>query len=147
MGRKVLCVCVGNRSRSPMMQALLQQHLGKSFVVESAGVWRKAVGASANSRSIMVMQERGIDLTPHVGRWVGDVPLTDYSHIVCVDEQAAADVRALLPSGADTSIMIANAGGGGIPDPYELGIEGYRACLALLDTVMPIVASEIVKPR
>jgi protein-tyrosine-phosphatase len=130
-----------------MMQALLQQHLGKSFVVESAGVWRKAVGASANSRSIMVMQERGIDLTPHVGRWVGDVPLTDYSHIVCVDEQAAADVRALLPSGADTSIMIANAGGGGIPDPYELGIEGYRACLALLDTVMPIVASEIVKPR
>jgi protein-tyrosine-phosphatase len=130
-----------------MMQALLQQHLGKSFVVESAGVWRKAAGAPANSRSIMVMKERGLDLTPHIGRWVGDLQLTDYSHIICVDELAAVDVRALRPSEADTTIMIANAGGGGIPDPYELGIEGYRACLALLDTVMPIVASEIVKPR
>jgi protein-tyrosine-phosphatase len=130
-----------------MMQVLLQQHLGKSFVVESAGVWRKASGAPANSRSIMVMQERGLDLTPHIGRWVGDVRLTDYSHIVCVDEQAAADVRALLPSDANTTIVVANAGGGGIPDPYELGIEGYRACLALLDTVMPAIASEIMKPR
>ena len=71
----------------------------------------------------------------------------DYSHIVCVDEQAADGVRALLPSQADTTIMVANASGGGIPDPYELGIEGYRACLALLDTVMPAVVSEIMKPR
>jgi len=129
-----------------MMQALLQQHLGKSFVVESAGVWRKAAGAPANSRSDMVMQERGLDLTPHIGRWVGDIRLTGYSHIVCVDEQAAADVRALLPSQADTTIVVANADGGGIPDPYELGLEGYRACLALLDAVMPNVASEIAGP-
>lgn len=130
-----------------MMQALLQQHLGTSFVVESAGVWRKASGAPANSRSIMVMKERGIDLTPHVGRWVGDVQLTDYSHIVCVDEQAADDVCALLPSQANPTIVVANADGGGIPDPYELGLEGYRACLALLDTVMPSVAFEIAAPH
>jgi len=38
MVKKVLCVCVGNISRSPMMQALLQQHLGAAFLVESAGV-------------------------------------------------------------------------------------------------------------
>lgn len=35
---KVLCVCVGNLSRSPMMQAVLQQQLGVAFRVESAGV-------------------------------------------------------------------------------------------------------------
>ena len=43
MMEKVLCVCVGNISRSPMMQAVLQQHLGASFLVESAGV-RKELG-------------------------------------------------------------------------------------------------------
>jgi len=35
---KILCVYVGNISRSPMMQAVLQQHLGASFLVESAGL-------------------------------------------------------------------------------------------------------------
>lgn len=123
-----------------MMQALLQQQLGESFVVESAGIWRKASGAPANARSIMVMNERGIDLTPHVGRWAGEVQLTDYSHVVCVDDEVADHVRALLPSEAGTTVVVANAGGGGIPDPYELGIEGYRTCLALLDEVMPSVA-------
>ena len=38
MMEKFLCVCVGNISRSPMMQAVLQQHLGANFLVESAGV-------------------------------------------------------------------------------------------------------------
>ena len=31
---KVLCVCLGNISRSPMMQAVLQQQLGAGFRVE-----------------------------------------------------------------------------------------------------------------
>jgi protein-tyrosine phosphatase len=126
-----------------MMQALLQQQLGESYVVESAGIWDKASGARANARSIMVMKERGIDLTPHVGRSATEVRLTDYSHIICVDEEVADGVRALLPSEASTTVVIANAGGGGIPDPYELGIEGYRTCLALLDEVIPSVASGI----
>jgi protein-tyrosine-phosphatase len=32
MMEKVLCVCVGNISRSPMMQTVLQQHLGAAFL-------------------------------------------------------------------------------------------------------------------
>lgn len=89
------------------------------------------------------MKERGVDLTRHISRWAGDVRLTDYGHIICVDEQVADGVRALLPSEAGTTVVVVNAGGGGIPDPYALGMEGYRACLALLDKTMPIVASGI----
>lgn len=32
---RVLCVRTGNVSRSPMMQAVLQQHLGADFLVEA----------------------------------------------------------------------------------------------------------------
>jgi hypothetical protein len=39
--------------------------------------------------------------------------------------------------------MVANEHHGGIPDPYELGLAGYRDCLALLDEVMPRVAQHI----
>jgi protein-tyrosine-phosphatase len=33
MVKKVLCGCGGNISRSPMMQAVPQQHLGAAFLV------------------------------------------------------------------------------------------------------------------
>eukprot|EP01041_Mallomonas_annulata_P030449 gene30449-52583_t len=49
---RVLCVCVGNISRSPMMQSVLQQHLGADFQVESAGVDRALAGRPANHRSV-----------------------------------------------------------------------------------------------
>ena len=39
--------------------------------------------------------------------------------------------------------MVANEHRGGIPDPYEHGLAGYRDCLALLDEVMPHVARRI----
>jgi hypothetical protein len=39
--------------------------------------------------------------------------------------------------------MVANEDQGGIPDPYEFGLAGYRNCLALLDQVMPQVAKQI----
>ena len=40
-------------------------------------------------------------------------------------------------------MLVANEHQGGIPDPYGLGLSGYRDCLALLDHVMPGVAKQI----
>ena len=139
---KVLCVCVGNISRSPMMQAVLQQYLGATFLVESAGISRELAGRPANHRSVACMKERGVDLSGHVSRWIGDLELNRYGWIVCVGHAEADKVRSLL--GADsTRVIVANADHGGIPDPYELGMEGYRDCVALLDEVMPLVAQHI----
>jgi protein-tyrosine phosphatase len=136
---KVLCVCGGNISRSPMMQAVLQHHLGAAFLVESAGVREELAGRPANRRSVACMKERGVDLSGHVSRWVGNLELEQYQWFVCVGRDEADQVRSLL--GADkTRVIVANEDRGGIPDPYELGLAGYRDCLALLDEVMPHVA-------
>jgi protein-tyrosine phosphatase len=142
MMEKVLCVCVGNISRSPMMQAVLQQHLGAGFRVESAGVSRDLAGRPANARSVACMKERGVDLSGHVSRWIGDLDLDQYRWIVCVGGDEAEQVRSALGAGS-ARVMVANEPQGGIPDPYELGLAGYRDCLALLDQVMPIVAQRI----
>jgi len=142
MSRKVLCVCVGNISRSPMMQAVLQQNLGTTFLVESAGLTKELAGRPANYRSIACMKERGVDLSGHVSRWIGDLDLDQYRWIVCVGHDEADKVRSYM--GADSaSVMVANEYQGGIPDPYELGLAGYRDCLALLDQVLPDVAQRI----
>lgn len=140
--KRVLCVCAGNISRSPMMQAVLQQHLGPAFLVESAGVHVELAGRPANQRSVACMKERGADLSSHVSRWVGNLDLDQYQWFVCVGHDEADQVRSLL--GADKSrVIVANEHQGGIPDPYELGLAGYRDCLALLDEVMPHVARRI----
>ena len=142
MMEKVLCVCVGNISRSPMMQAVLQQHLGTAFLVESAGLSKELAGRPANYRSVACMRERGVDLSGHISRWIGDLNLDQYRWIVCVGHDEADTVRSAL--GADSaSVMVANEHHGGIPDPYELGMASYRDCLALLDQVMPHIAQHI----
>ena len=142
MMNKVLCVCLGNISRSPMMQAVLQKQLGAAFQVESAGVGRELAGRPANHRSMACMKERGIDLSGHVSRWIGDLDLDEYRWIVCVGPAEADQVRSVLGPGS-TNIIVANDQKGGIPDPYELGLAGYRECLTLLDEVMPPVAQQI----
>lgn len=139
---KVLCVCLGNISRSPMMQAVLQQQLGDAFQVESAGAGEGLAGRPANHRSVACLRERGIDLSGHVSRWIGDLDLGQFRWIVCVSEDEADKVRSALGA-APATVLVANAHKGGIPDPYELGLEGYRECLALLDQVMPDVARHI----
>lgn len=139
---KVLCVCVGNISRSPMMQALLQQHLGAAFLVESAGVSKELAGRPANHRSVACLKERGIDLSGHVSRWIGNLDLSGYRWIVCVGPNEAETVRSAFRADA-ARVLVANEQHGGIPDPYEHGLAGYRNCLALLDQVLPHVAREI----
>lgn len=141
---KVLCVCLANSSRSPMMQAVLQQHLGGAFQVESAGV-QQVTGRGANARSVQCLNERGVDLTGHTRRWIGDLDLSQYAWIICVGPDEAAQVRAALGDGS-TTILVANAERGGIPDPYEFGLQGYRDCLALLDAVMPEIVRQITSP-
>lgn len=146
MMEKVLCVCVGNISRSPMMQAVLQQHLGAAFLVESAGVSEELAGRPANKHSVACMIERGLDLSGHISRWIGDLDLDQYRWIICVGRDEASKVRSTL--GADSaSVMVANGDHGGIPDPYGLGLAGYRDCLALLDQVMPNLAQHISGAR
>jgi protein-tyrosine phosphatase len=145
MMSKVLCVCVGNISRSPMMQAVLQKHLGDAFVVESAGLTKELAGRPANHRSLACMQERGIDLSNHKSRYIGDLNnLDQFRWVVCVGRDEADKVRA-IPGASFANVLIANEEQGGILDPYEQGMEGYQACAALLDQVMPDVAQDIRK--
>ena len=105
--KKILCVCLANSSRSPMMQAVLQEHLGDAYQVESAGIRKQGVGFGANPRSIECMSERGVDLTGHTRRLISDLDLSQYSWIVCVGHAEAEEVRAALGD-APTPVLVAN---------------------------------------
>ena len=140
--QRILCVCLGNRSRSPMMQALLQLELGDASLVESAGVRREAAGLPADPRAVQCMRDRGIDLSNHQSRWAGDLALADYARIFCVDGEIARRVRALAPEDAKVVVSVVNGRGDGIPDPFEGGLPAYRSCLVLLDHIIPALAAQ-----
>jgi len=125
-----------------MMEAVLQDLLGKAFAVESAGVREGAAGVGANPLSIQCMASRGIDISNHVSRWVGNLDLNSYSHIVCVGEDEANVVRSYLARNRERVIFPNNCEG--IADPFGEGIEGYRNCLAYIDLAMADV-SEVIR--
>jgi protein-tyrosine phosphatase len=70
----ILIVCTGNICRSPMAEGLLRQLLAErgagDVTVESAGVsgWQDQ---PATPEAVMAMQERGIDIAPHLARRLG----------------------------------------------------------------------------
>lgn len=125
------------------MAALLQKELRSEFQVESAGTWEETVGRPANEHSIFLMQERGIDLTGHESRWIGDLDLTQFSHIVCVGESEARMINHYLAEYGGTAVLIANNDQGGIPDPYGMGLPVYQICVDLLGKAVLEIADLI----
>lgn len=127
-----------------MMQAILQRQLGDGFVVESAGINRGSAGQPANPYSISCMKTRRMDISNHISRWVGDLHLGDYAHIVCVGENERMHVVDMLDDrNTYTEVIVANEKNGGIPNPYELGWNAYQQCASTLARVMPKVARGI----
>ncbi len=81
-------------------------------------------------------------MTGHVSRRIGDLDLDQYRWIVSVGHDVADMICSAI--GADPArVIVVNEHQGGIPGPYELGLAGYRDCLALFDQVMPQVAQQI----
>jgi protein-tyrosine-phosphatase len=91
--KKVLCVCYGNKDRSPLMAGVLQMLLdnaGHDVTVGSAGVAEFTKnGGSASEQVVLSGKRIGIDLSDHNKRWIGDLNLGEYDFVVCADIMTA----------------------------------------------------------
>ncbi len=145
---KILVVCFGNACRSPMLTALLKSEINSrelldQIKVESAGVKEKdPTPASDNARE--TMRERGIDISSHRSRNVKGVPdLKEFDHIYCMEQ---GQVDTLIQMGVDPNrVHLANAGKGGVPNPYPQGMDVYRACADVLEDVAKDIVDELTR--
>ena len=100
MIEKVLCVCLGNSDRSPMMAAVLKMYLknvamGNVFC-ESAGILEIAdKGGGASPLMINAAKRIGLDLSSHRRRRVDSLEISRYDLFVCVDDRVAAYILEL----------------------------------------------------
>lgn len=125
---KVLCVCLGNTCRSPMMERMLRHELGEiiglaNVTVESAGLRESAAGQPMAEFSKKELRDRGINADGHLSRFVGTLDLSEYQLILTVGEEEANTLTAMREG--HTPIIIL---GGGVPNPWQQGEQAYHDC-------------------
>ncbi|MDP3957677.1 MAG: hypothetical protein Q8Q10_04215 [bacterium] len=147
--KRVLCVCMGNMARSPLMMVFAQQALaerGVDAIVESCGILDELLPGhglfpgvnlftNANRHSIAIARESGLDLDSHTPRHVSKFDLSSYDRIIVVDHHVR---RALINEGAPVDRMvILNGENDGIPDPIGEGHKAYSACASIIKQTLP----------
>jgi protein-tyrosine phosphatase len=126
MKRSVLFVCLGNICRSPLAEAALRaeaERLGLEVEVDSAGTGDWHVGRSPDPRAEAAAKRNGVDISHLRARQVMPVDFRRFDHIVALDAENLANLRALRPAGATAEVSllldhVPGREGEAIADPY-----------------------------
>ena len=126
MGHKVLFVCLGNICRSPLAEAALRgeaERLGLAVEVDSAGTGDWHIGHPPDPRAAAVAMRNGVDISSLRARQVTPEDFYRFDHIVALDAQNLADLRAMQPTDgkAELSLLldhVENRAGQAVADPY-----------------------------
>lgn len=128
---KILFICSGNTCRSPMAEALIKNKCSSlgDITVSSCGLYAFS-GDSASAESIETMKNYGIDLTNHRSRAFSAYMIDEYDLFVVMTNEHKSALSGTVP---ENKIIVL---GGGIPDPYGMGIEAYRHCADKINTAL-----------
>ena len=132
--KKVLCVCIGNSDRSPVMAAVLCMFLrntGYTRIIESAGIGESAAkGGEAATFAVTATKRIGLDISTHSRRHVDSLNLGEYDLVVTASDEIAA---VMIQKGVDIK-KIYNAQ---ISNPWPVQFqEDYDATFATILTAM-----------
>lgn len=150
---RILFVCLGNICRSPLAEAAMRaaaERAGVPVEVDSAGTGDWHVGRPPDPRAIATAARHGLDIAGLRGRQVAAADFIAFDHVVALDRQNLADLRAIMPAGAtaEISMLLDHAEGRtgqDVTDPYfgeDAGFEtawsdimrGVEGMLATLKT-------------
>ena len=138
MTPSVLFVCLGNICRSPLAVGALRaeaQRLGTDIEVDSAGTGDWHVGRPPDPRAVTVARRNGIDISTLRARQVCAGDFFRFDHVVALDAQNLADLRALQPAGATARLSllldhVEGRTGQAVADPYYGEDAGFDAAWA-----------------
>ena len=145
----VLFVCLGNICRSPMAEAVfrhlvLQEGLGDSIAVDSAGIGDWHAGEPPHQGTQRILRAKGIEHEALRARQIRADDFSRYDYIVCMDEENLSALRKISPKDKkivrllDFAPEVKEAN---IEDPYYTGRFEYvyelveAGCRGLLDQI------------
>jgi protein-tyrosine phosphatase len=126
MSTSVLFVCLGNICRSPLAEAALRreaERFGIELEVDSAGTGDWHIGRPPDHRATAVALRNGVDISGLRARQVTPEDFRRVDHIVALDAQNLADLRAMQPADgrARLSLLLDHVEGRegqAVADPY-----------------------------
>ena len=122
----VLFVCLGNICRSPLVEAAFRAEVEKTgldVMVDSAGTGDWHIGRAPDPRAQAVALRHGIDISGYRARQVTADDFRNFSHVIALDANNLADLRALMPEDGDAELSllldhVAGREGQAVADPY-----------------------------
>lgn len=132
--RTVLVVCIGNICRSPMAERLLQEALGASVSVSSAGLGA-LVGQGADPHALTLMAERGLDLSAHRARQLS-ASLVGRNELILVMTQRQKDaLEREFPSARGRVFRLCHwqQPAQDVADPYQQDRAAFEQALHRID--------------
>ena len=129
----VLFVCLGNICRSPLAEAAFRRAAGEaglSAMADSAGTGDWHLGQPPDPRARAEAKRRGIDIGGYRARQVTPQDFHNFTHILALDHQNLADLRAIAPDDglAELSLLldhVAGMEGMSVADPWFGEEEGF----------------------
>ncbi|MFH2063107.1 MAG: hypothetical protein ABIJ46_03035 [bacterium] len=151
---RILCVCMGNTCRSPIMAALLKHEFdacGLNIVVESAGLDEEE-GKPASPDAVTEMAKRGLDISSHRNRLLDNAEPNRFDRILCANQEVVTVITNFYPQHMPgvvpmDRLEVVDADRGGIADPFEKGPKAYAACTKQIEAAMRRIAMEITTGR
>lgn len=135
MRRSILFVCLGNICRSPLAEAAFRAEaarLGLDVEIDSAGTGDWHLGHPPDRRAVAVAKRNGLDIAQRRARRIAHDDFKHFDHIVALDTQNLADLKAMQPAGsrAMLSLLLDHVDGrrgDGVADPYYGQAEAFDA--------------------
>jgi len=93
--QNILVLCTGNSCRSQLLHGYLQQLLGSSAAVYSAGIETHGL----NPCAVRVMAEDGVDIAHHTSNHVDEYAQLPFDYVLTVCDHAS-EVCPVFPSSA-----------------------------------------------
>ena len=102
----ILCLCIGNKDRSPIVAAFLRQMLANKgldinqFTIDTAGVnITTREGKPAPELAVKAAKIFGLDISKHRQRYIGDIDLGFYKLAIVADFMTQVELMKLGFSG------------------------------------------------
>jgi len=149
---RVLFVCLGNICRSPTAEVVFREAAAKaglaSVDVDSAGMGDWHVGSPPDARAIRHAAKRGYDLRPLRARQFEASDFARYDHIYAMDAAVLDELEAMRPANYTGRLglfldVAPHVGAREVPDPYQMGPEGFEQVLDLVEAASAALAASL----
>ena len=147
--QRILFVCLGNICRSPTAEVVFRHAAAKAGLspieVASAGTGDWHVGSPPDARAIRHAARRGYDLRPLRARQFSTSDFTRFDHIYAMDSMVLEELAALKPADYRGRLalfldVVGSMGTREVPDPYQMGPEGFEHVLDLVEAASAALA-------